>query len=50
MADDRARAERLNLVHVLFALVVLLGLVALIFLGLPNWVGSSNVTINVRPP
>jgi hypothetical protein len=34
----------------LIALVVLVGLVALIFYGLPAWFGSSSVNVNIRTP
>jgi hypothetical protein len=45
---NSAAAAGINLVTVLVVLAVLVGLVALLFYGLPNWFGSSTVNVNIR--
>jgi hypothetical protein len=49
-SGDTATASGINLVMTLIALVVLVGLVALIFYGLPAWFGTSSVNVNIRTP
>ena len=45
---DHATPSGINFVMVLIVLAVLVALVALIFYGLPAWLGSSSVNVNVR--
>ena len=45
---DHATPAGINFVMVLIVLAVLVALVAFIFYGLPSWLGSSSVNVNVR--
>jgi hypothetical protein len=47
-APDSPTAAGVNLILVLIALVILVGLVALMFYGLPHWFGTSTVNVNIR--